>query len=115
MGRRVFDSKCSSREAIVVWRVGKKEDPRPALRIRVSILVILFSASVESRDSETAGGEVRESVKGIMTRWLLGAIGSAVRSEVEVVIVRVVAMTVVFARRRRAAVRPSPIPVYNEN
>jgi len=112
IGRRVLDSKCSSREGRGVWRVGRKKDPRPALRIKVLILVILFSAKVERRDAEAAEGLERDSVKGTMTRRLLGPTGREVRSAVDVVDERTVAITVVFGRRRRAAVRPRPIPVY---
>ena len=82
------------------------------LRIKVLILVILFSAKVERRDAEAAEGLERDSVKGTMTRRLLGPTGREVRSAVDVVDERTVAITVVFGRRRRAAVRPRPIPVY---
>lgn len=41
IGNRVLDSKCSCREARGVWRVGRKEDPRPALRIRTSMDLML--------------------------------------------------------------------------
>jgi len=115
IGRRVLDSKCSSRDGRLVLRTGRKEEPSPALRIRVLISVILCSARVESRVSEAVEELARESVKGTMMRRLPGPTGRAVSSEVEVVDERIVATTVVFGRRRSAAVRPSPIPVYIEN
>lgn len=37
IGRRVLDSMCASTLGSGVWRVGRKEEPRPALRTRTSI------------------------------------------------------------------------------
>ena len=48
--------------------------------------------------------------RGAMMRVLPAAACRALRSVVEVSGERIVAMTVVFARRRRVRVRPKPIP-----
>ena len=52
-----------------------------------------------------------EMDKGTMMRVLDFALGRAARDFVSVVDVRIVAITLVFGRRRREAVRASPIPV----
>jgi hypothetical protein len=62
IGSRVLVSKCVCMAERGVERIGRKEDPSPALRIRVLISVILFSASVSKRDLEAVSGEERESV-----------------------------------------------------
>ena len=111
IGKRVLDSKCSIKEEIVVERAGRKEDPWPAFRIRVFIWVILFSERVDKRAWTLSSGAERVRVKGMMRSLLPSALGRALRSEVEVAADRTVATTVVFARWRRVAVMPSPIPV----
>lgn len=106
IGKRVLVSKWEVTEERGVESVGTKEEPRPALRIKVLIVVMLWVTRVAGRESE------EESVKGTMSTLLPGAVGRVRRSSVGVVDERIVAMTVVLGRRRREAVRPSPIPVY---
>jgi hypothetical protein len=107
---RVLDSKCSIREERGVERIGRNEEPRPAFRIRMSILGIRFSARVDRRAVAEDSGDDRDSVKGIISSLLPSATERAFRSSVEVFEERIVAMTVVWGRRRRAVTRPSPIP-----
>ncbi len=78
--------------------------------IRMSILEIWFSASVDRRAVADDSGEERDSVKGIVSSLLPSATGRALRSSVQVFEERIVAMTVVLGRRRREVTRPSPIP-----
>lgn len=111
IGRRVLDSKCSTRDGREVERMGRKEEPRPALRMIVFICLILCSARVVKKSLAEVSGEERESVKGIIMSLLPPTTGRALRSVVEVEVVRIVARTVVLGRWRREAVRPSPIPV----
>lgn len=91
--------------------MGRKEEPRPALRMIVFICLILCSARVVKKSLAEVSGEERESVKGIIMSLLPPTTGRALRSVVEVEVVRIVARTVVLGRWRREAVRPSPIPV----
>ena len=107
---RVLDSKCESREGRGVERMGRNEEPRPAFRIRMSILGIWFSVRVDRRSLAEDSGDDRDSVKGIMSSLLPSATGMVLRLSVEVVEERIVAMTVVLERRRRCVTRPSPIP-----
>ena len=107
---RVLDSKCSIREGRGVERMGRNEEPRPAFRIRMSILGIRFSARADRRAVAEVSGDERDSVKGIIISLLPSATGMALRSSVEVFEERIVAMTVVWGRRRREVTRPSPIP-----
>jgi hypothetical protein len=107
---RVLDSKCSIREERGVERIGRNEEPRPAFRIRMSILGIRFSARVDRRAVAEDSGDDRDSVKGIVSSLLPSATGRVLRSSVEVFEERIVAMTVVLGRWRREVTRPSPIP-----
>jgi hypothetical protein len=113
IGRRVLDSKCERRDGRGVERMGWNEDPRPAFRIRMLILGVWVEARVDSQDRRSLAedsGDERESVKGIMSSLLPSAMVRALRSSVAVVKERIVAMTVVWGRRRRDATRPRPIP-----
>ena len=107
---RVLDSKCSIRDGRGVERMGRNEEPRPAFRIRMSILGIRFSARVDRRAVAEDSGDDRDSVKGISSSLLPSATGRGLRSSVEVFEERIVAMTVVLGRWRREVTRPSPIP-----
>jgi hypothetical protein len=111
IGSKVLVSKCSCNSASVVESVGWKEDPMPAFRIKLSILVILFSERMAKRVSVTVSGEESESVKGTIMSLLFSARVRDVRPAVEVDAERIVAMTAVFGRRRRVRVRPSPMPI----
>jgi hypothetical protein len=111
IGSRVLDSKCSTTDGRVVERVGRKKEPRPALRMIVFICVILCSARAAKKSLAEVSGEVRESVNGIMMSLLPSTTRRASRPAVEVEAVRIVAITVVLGRWRREAARPSPIPV----
>jgi hypothetical protein len=114
IGKRVLDSKCVSTLGSGVWRVGRKEEPRPALRTKTSIWVMEYAARVARRVLALSLWMERDSVKGTMTRRLPSAKGRARRSAVEVVEERMVATTVVFGRWRRVLVSSRPIPVHNK-
>lgn len=66
---------------------------------------------MERRVLPLSSGAERDSVNGTMMSRLPEAAERARRSVVEVVWERIVAITVVFGRWRRVAVRPSPMPV----
>lgn len=107
---RVLDSKCETRDGTGVERMGRNEEPRPAFRIRMSILGICFAARVDRRAVAEDSGDERDIVKGIMSSLLPSATGMVLRSSVEVFEERIVAMTVVLGRWRREVTRPRPIP-----
>lgn len=110
IGMRVLDSKCESRDGRGVEMMGRNEEPRPAFKIRMSILGIWFEARVDKRAVAEASGDERESVKGIMSSLLPSATERALRLSVEVAGERMVAMTMVLGRWRREVTRPRPIP-----
>ena len=62
IGRRVLDSKCASTLGSGVWRVGRKVEPRPALRTRTSIWVMECDARVVGRVLALSLGMERDSV-----------------------------------------------------
>jgi hypothetical protein len=111
IGRRVLASKCSCISAIVVDRMGRKEDPVPAVRIRLSIFLILFSAITAKREAVAVAREESESVKGTMRSLLPCPTARPLRPSVEVSAERIVATTVVLGRRRSERVRPKPMPI----
>lgn len=106
-------SKCSANDSADVFSVEAKDVPVPALAMIVLICVIPCSLHKTAGRSVKVVWAVEGLLKssGMMINLLPVPSSSAVKSDVEVLAVRMVAMTVVCGRRRRRVVRVRPIPV----
>ncbi len=103
--------KCSVRDEAGVVREGRKLAPMPALAMITSICW-MFSAASLVRRVVLVSGDGEEKSRMVMRSLLLLWVGRESRSDVEVVELRIVAITVVFRRLSRTLVIARPIPVH---